>query len=199
MKVRTPKFIIEECERLIGSIKPEYKAAAEKLREELQEYIKVEDAIRIVDSMRKLSLTQTNYVMVPELFRRSHISQSLINELESYENQDEAKKMLETVKDIATCNSSWCQDDSDYRWTWDRTFWLVKHQKEWKRICARATVLPTRGSIKIAFEVREPKMTTVAKNAYQELSANDYWRMKELSYKIWFRLFKRVHYYVYVP
>jgi len=197
--VRTPNFIIDECERLIEALPHEHRHKAEKVLEQLQNYNSEENIILILDHMIELESKHVNPCMNPRLFRRSLISLSLIKALNLYENKEEAKMMLNKVQQMARFESSWCQDDELYKW--DRTFNVVTSPTEWKRVCARAKVLPNSGSIQIALQIKKPKKLKIAQKVWQELSCNKKINNKPVKeyYEIWFRQTERACYYIYLP
>ena len=198
MKVRTPNFIISECERLIESLPTEHKKTAEAILEQLHQMNSLENAIQMMESMSELEEKYVYPRMTPQLFKRSHISNTLIKALNHYKKREEAEAMLEFVKEMAKFESSWCQLDECYNW--DRTFNVVKPKKEWQRICARAEVISSKGSIKVALEVKRPRKTKsydkAWQKAYQKLHM---YAHAEHDYEIWFRQVDRIIYHIYLP
>lgn len=199
MTVRTPSFIIHECERLIEALPPKHKTKADKILQQLHKLNKVEDIIRLMDCMVHLEHECGDLSMEPQLFKRSFISLSLLKALKTYWNKEEAKEMLNLVQQMARFECSWGQNDEVY--TWDRTFNVVTSLTEWKRICARAEVLPNKGDIQIALQIKKPKKLKVAEKAWKELSCKDKQNHKHAKeyFKIWFRQAEREFYYIYLP
>ena len=198
MTVQTPKFINDECERLIEALPTQHKRKAEEILEQLHKLNRVERALLLVEHMAEL---EENYVypyMAPRLFKRSHISKSLITALEQHENKDEAEEMLNAIQSMAKFESSWCQDDKGYEW--DRTFNVVLSTKQWKRICSRAEILPGMGSIQIALEIKKPKKLKTAERAWIDASRmlNMQCSCAKLDYEIWFRQRERAIYHIYL-
>lgn len=198
MKVRTPNFMICECKRLIEALPAEQKQKAERVCEKLHQMNSLEDIVRMMEYMAELEKIYVNPRMEPELFKRSYVSSGLIKALQEYKNHEEAKEMLAILEDMSKFKSSWCQEDEIYKM--DRTFRLVKTRKDWMRVCARAQVLPNRGTIKIALEVKTPKKTKTADKAWQKACKNlSTYTFAELDYEIWFRQVERACYYIYLP
>lgn len=199
MTVQTPKFIISECERLIEALPHQHKHKAEKIIEQLHKLNRTEEAIRVVEYMEKLEEAYVSPYMTPQLFKRSRVSKRLITALEQYEDKEEAKDMLDAIQDMAKFKSSWSQDDEGYMW--DRTFDVVKSPTEWRRICARAEVLTSKGGIQIALQIKKPKKLKVAEKAWKDVSRklNMQEDCAKLHYEIWFRQKDRAYYYIYLP
>lgn len=198
MTVKTPSFIISECERLIQALPLEHKKRAEEILEQLYLWNDFTAAIDLMEKMHSLEEYCVPSKMMPRLFKRSYISETLIKAFEQEESSEETKSMLETVKKMASFEEDWCEYDASFNM--DRTFWVIRRQKDWKRICARAKELPSNGSIKIALEIKKPKKLKTAEKVWEEdahkvkkfLSARFY-------YEIWFRQTEKAYYHIYLP
>lgn len=198
MTVKTPGFIISECKRLIESLPLEHKKTAEEILEQLGLWNDFTAVVDLMERMHSLEKYCIESKMMPQLFKRSHISESLIKAFEQEGNSKEAKAVLETVKKMAIFEASWCQYDANFNM--DRTFWVIKRQKDWQRICARAKELHSNGSIKIALEIKKPKKLKSAEKVWEE----DAHKVKKFMsarfyYEIWFRQIEKAYYYIYLP
>jgi len=197
--VRTPNFIISECERLIEALPCEYKHKADKILQQLQKPNKLEDIIWIMDYMVYLEEACGELSMQPQLFKRSLVSLSLIKAFEKYGKDEETEEMLKVIQQMANFARNWGEQDENYNW--DRTFNVVLSITEWRRICARAEVLPNKGNIQIALQIKKPKKLKIAEKAWKELSCKEKLKHKHAKeyFDIWFRQVDRALYYIYLP
>ena len=197
MTVKAPKFIISECQRLIEALPYEYKKRAEEILEKWLEYNSPEDVLYLMETMLELERQYVYPQMVPKLFKRSHISESLIKAFKQQTQITEIKSMSEMVEKMANFELSWCEEDKCY--DMDRTFWFVRSQKDWERVCARSKILPSEGTIKIALQIKKPKKNKSAEIACREVAEKFPENASAMcNCQIFFRQQEKAYYYIYL-